>query len=320
MSRLMISAPFDTDFFLGVVTRRLPSLLTAASVLCLGYAGAQIFWQLVEGPRHQIRFSASAGANEAARVAGDFSLLERVTPFQLSAIAAASVVSPQDDLIDAPETDLDLTLHGIIASGDEAGRAIISSGQAAQKNYSIGDTVENAGGAVISRIYADSVLLDRDGTIERLRLNGPTAISPVSVATVEAPRPVAPPPAAAPMAETPSAEAKETNASARLSRSELLSLPEALRFDPDTGDVGRGVSIFVQRSPQLVRKAGLRPGDVILEAGGLAIEDYSDITPLIAQLENETEFEFLLVRNGERRRLKIRVDEDFNNQRLSERD
>jgi len=70
---------------------------------------------------------------------------------------------------DAPETRLKLTLRGLFASDDSAGgRAIIGDPKGKEESYAVGDPVP--GGAKLSEIYPDRVILERNGRYETLRL------------------------------------------------------------------------------------------------------------------------------------------------------
>jgi general secretion pathway protein C len=69
----------------------------------------------------------------------------------------------------APETRLKLTLRGLFASDDSAGgHAIIGDPKGKEESYAVGDPVP--GGAKISEIYPDRVILERNGRYETLRL------------------------------------------------------------------------------------------------------------------------------------------------------
>ena len=189
---------FDSDVLASAAAR----LLAVAGVIGLALALSKVFWLIAAGPGHEVGIPRAGLAAEGPAILADYSIIERVTPF-----AGVGVVAPLSDQSEssfssAPETDLDLTLHGIIVSGEDAGRAVISSSESSQKRYAIGDAVDGAGGATISRIFGDTVLLDRAGVIERLEFteNGELgAIQLVNGAIVataaterEAPSPAAP--------------------------------------------------------------------------------------------------------------------------------
>lgn len=73
--------------------------------------------------------------------------------------------------VDAPETELDLTLRGVYAPGKGGGLAIVSTGRGPAKVYAVDDTI--AGGARITAIFGDRVVLRRGGRPETLRMDTP---------------------------------------------------------------------------------------------------------------------------------------------------
>jgi len=69
---------------------------------------------------------------------------------------------------EAPETQLDLTLRGVLAQGGGDGLAIITDRQGDHRLYRVGDQL--SGGVEIEAIYGDRVLLRRHGQLEALSL------------------------------------------------------------------------------------------------------------------------------------------------------
>lgn len=70
---------------------------------------------------------------------------------------------------EAPETRLNVQLLGVLSSPDPvAARAIIASAGSPEKHYQVGDRLP--AGAAIAEIRSDSVLLERNGRFETLRL------------------------------------------------------------------------------------------------------------------------------------------------------
>jgi general secretion pathway protein C len=71
--------------------------------------------------------------------------------------------------VDAPETRLKLTLRGVFATEEPRdARAIIGDPKGKEESYSVGDPLP--GGAKLSEIYPDRIILERNGRFETLRL------------------------------------------------------------------------------------------------------------------------------------------------------
>ena len=77
------------------------------------------------------------------------------------------------DLAAAPDTNLNLTLLGILSNGsndkDSRSRALISAQGGEEKPYSVGDDVSR--GVQLTAIFPDRVILNRNGKLETLRLD-----------------------------------------------------------------------------------------------------------------------------------------------------
>lgn len=69
--------------------------------------------------------------------------------------------------IEAPETSLNLTLHAVMAKGDGDGFAIIGQRNGAGEVFSIDEDL--FGQATLTKVFADRVILDRNGRLETLR-------------------------------------------------------------------------------------------------------------------------------------------------------
>src|SRR5688572_13699304 len=158
------------ELWFTTVNRYLPPVVTAVLVIAIAYQLATLTWTLAPGSTPAAAPAARAVGNEAAP-ATDYSVLNNSHLFGEAAEQSAPVVPV---VVDAPDTTLSLTLQGIVAITDDyKGRvvpgAIISSNRGEGKTYQVGHTVDNADGATMHSIFADRVLLNRNGRIETLR-------------------------------------------------------------------------------------------------------------------------------------------------------
>jgi general secretion pathway protein C len=72
-------------------------------------------------------------------------------------------------VVEAPETRLKLVLRGVFASEvSTGGRAIVGDPKGKEETYAVGDPLP--GGAKLSEIYPDRIILERNGRFETLRL------------------------------------------------------------------------------------------------------------------------------------------------------
>lgn len=305
----------DINLDIGRLNAVLAALVTALAVILLALAAARLFWAVVAGPATDIA-PPSPAASRASAVNADFSVLERATPFRRMQAGTAVAATPDTVASDAPDTALSLTLHGVFGL-DETAVAYISAGEGPQTAYRPGDRIDGLASVTVERILPDTVLLRREGRLERLTNRSPTrAIIPLNGAPRE--------PIDADVAEavpfgTGADEAVEEapaqpppeptrRLAARINRAELEELAASLRIDPKNNGLDHGVSVFPTRNAALMQRAGLRAGDVVQRIGGVRIDGEADLARIIAEVENETVIEVALVRSDQPHLLTLRLD------------
>ncbi|MDX1380357.1 MAG: type II secretion system protein GspC [Xanthomonadales bacterium] len=165
-------------------------------------------------------------------------------------------------LRDAPETALDLQLRGIVASSDpESGYAIIVH-QGRQGVYGVGQALP--GDVRVRAVYADRVVLLRDGNPETLRLpvERPGSATPREAAPAVPEAPQAPPLLAAlPAVREALAQHGQGDA------------PPFGLVPVSTG----GFRLFLGRDAQAIAALGLQNGDIILSANGIALDSEAKV-------------------------------------------
>ncbi len=92
----------------------------------------------------------------------------KIAQLHLMGKPAPATSTSTKQVIDAPETTLNLQLLGVLAGGKDYGYAIISSGGNKVKHYGLGDDIP--GGATLHAVLSDRVILERDIRMETLRL------------------------------------------------------------------------------------------------------------------------------------------------------
>jgi len=267
--------------WLAAVNRYLPPAVTAVLVIAIAYQLATLTWTLVPGATPTIAAAAPQAVGSASP-ATDFGALTNAHLFGEAADEPVAVVPA---VVDAPDTTLSLTLQGILSKeGDPNGGAIISTNRAEGKNYYVGQTIENADGATLHSVYADRVLLNRNGRIETLRfpkeLSASTGFAGM---TPPMPQPV-------------------QNASGSLR--EVISenatrLTEIVRLAPHVQE-GQVVGFRVQpgRDRATFDKLGLAPGDVVTDINGTVLDDASQGIQVFQSLGESTQANVTVLRDG----------------------
>ncbi|HSG51118.1 MAG TPA: type II secretion system protein N, partial [Rheinheimera sp.] len=152
--------------------RRVQQLLNLVLVVVLAWLLAQLSWKVMPTPT-QAEFSpaelgmADAGGNDTAVS------LNALTAFSLFGKADAAPVKKVEPIVtEAPKTQLNVKLTGLVAVSAEPGKgsAIIES-RGSEATYAVNDTIEGTS-AVLKQVLADRVLLQQGGRYETLMLDG----------------------------------------------------------------------------------------------------------------------------------------------------
>lgn len=267
----------------NAANRYLPPVLTAVLVVTIAYQLATLTWTLAPGSTPAAA-PVSRSADSADRSpASDYSALTNSHLFGEAAEQPAQVVTP---VIDAPDTTLSLTLKGILArEADTNGGAIISGNRGEDKAYLVGQAIDNADGATLHSVYADRVLLNRNGRLETLRLPKELSTSPASSLPMARPAPLPQPGASAPLREVITENATR--------------LADIVRIAPH---VQEGQVVGFRVTPGRDRGAfealGLQPGDVVSDINGTVLDDPSQGLAVFQALGEATQANVTVLRDG----------------------
>jgi general secretion pathway protein C len=264
------------------VVARAPQLAVWVLAAALGVQAAVIVTHLAgSGVR------APSGSQGAARIAGHPPPdLARLTNGHL--FGTAPPPPPVDDA-NAPQTNMPLVLTGIIAAGDpKEGLAIIGTSATTAKIYPVGDRVP--GNARVHAVYADRVLLERNGSIEALLL--PHKFSGGS------------PPPTAPMGPSP------LDRMQRALSNEPGLISDVLRPQPVFAD-GKlhGYRVYPGRDVKAFAALGLRNGDLVLAINGTALDDPARGNEIFSTLGNSDQAHVTVMRNGQQQDITLNMSQ-----------
>lgn len=262
--------------------RVLPYGVSALLVVAIAWQLVQLMWLLLE-----------PATSEPARVAAAPSSGTRTPPIDIQRIArshlfgAANAPESTQNAANAPQTQMNLRLAGTIASEDpNKGYAIIGESGGAAKFYSTGDAVP--GGARLHAVYADRVILDRNGQLEALNL---PRLNPNAVAS-------APPP--------PPQQNQFADNLRRIAETNPGVLAEVIRPQPVfAGGTQRGYRVYPGRNRQQFAQLGLRPGDLILAINGTPLDDPNRGAEIFSTLGSSGRVTVSVERNGQTQELTL---------------
>jgi general secretion pathway protein C len=190
----------------------------------------------------------------------------------------------------APQTSMPLVLTGIIAGNDpQNGLAILGPTAQTAKVFAVGDNVP--GGAKLHSVYADRVVIDRNGQLESLALPRQVAGS-------------APPPStAAVQGRNPSLERMRQMISEQPGLIGDVMRPQAVT---EHGKV-TGFRVFPGRNRLAFQHLGLRPGDEVTAINGTPLDDPERGEQIMRTLGSASEAHVTVIRNGQQQDLTLNI-------------
>lgn len=268
---------------------RLVMGVQVALVLALAYSLAQISW----------RFLPSAGEKDAAVVSG-LPVMAVPQPManvgqqipQWHLFGEASVDAPALLPEELPETSLQLTLRGVIASPDERlARAIVADSGGKENFFKIGDTLP--GNATLKEIHGDRIVIQRGGRYETLTL-------PKDSLVVAAPARAA-------------TNAPKSSYTLREYRNALLNNPnevaDLVRIMPkNEGGRFLGYQLQPGRDAQFLARYGLMPGDVVVAVNGMVLDGPAKGAQAMKDLAKVDTLDLEIERSGVRQRFTLPIN------------
>ena len=273
--------------------RWLPSAVDLVLAVIIARLLAQLVWALLPTPAAAAWQAAPALAN-APDPANQLDL-NRIASAHLFGQYQASATPGLDKIRNAPDTQLNLTLLGILANSRNkaASRALIS-GSGEEKPYSINDAI--AAGVTLTAIFPDRVVLSRNGQLETLRLDKDQPNS-----------------SDAPLAVADNVDGGAAESLAQI-RAQMLANPakaqDYIRVQPApnaTGNGQLGYRIFPGRDRSVFTSAGLRPGDVVTSINGVQLDDPSKSLQLLSDLSQANQITLTVQRGGESQTVNVNL-------------
>jgi general secretion pathway protein C len=189
---------------------------------------------------------------------------------------------------DAPQTTMPLVLAGVLATGDpKTGQAIIGANATSAKRYGVGDMIQ--GGARLSAVYMDRVLIERNGATEALSLPRTSSLA------------TAPPPAATPISAARPPQPSTLQAGALFNG--------LLRVQPVfTQGKLSGYRVFPgPRGATVLTQLGLRSGDLITAINGTQLDDATRSMQIVQTLGSSDSASVTVSRNGALQELNLNL-------------
>ena len=265
------------------VRQWLPGVLNGGILLLLAASLAQWTWLMVKPPLPPLVLAPPTPSPQQ-------------NTFSLQPLLAAHLFGQVSQelrggrLENLPISSLNLVLTGVIASAS-GGYALISVNGQAQEPFSVGQAV--TGNAVLQAVYPDRVVIQRNGALESLMLEG----------AEKSPTEQWVPPAAA--SRPPAASAnivRETGTNRYTVEREQLAAqmrtPDFLRQATMIPSKSGGFLMQQIQAGSLYEKLGLRAGDVIKVVNGLPVNSAEDAVRLYQQMSSIDAVQMEITRDG----------------------
>ncbi|MCF6255425.1 MAG: type II secretion system protein GspC [Gammaproteobacteria bacterium] len=301
--------PLRTDIGANVMARlvavgmdkRLPLLVLLLLIILLAQSLAQLTWQVLPSQPSEPMLLPRTSLQSTAKVAQPrASDINRIAQWHLFGEIQKVASVPMAQMTEAPDTRLNLKLHGLLASSDPSeARAIIADGKGMEEAYAIDE--ELPGNAVLREIYVDRVILEHRGRLETLRLPKDEIVSAMvaRTATQNTSR------ARGRGRGTTQAGTADNAALLRQYRDALMSEPQTLMnlvnaspvTDKATGRL-KGYRIRPGKDRKLLGRFGLKSGDVVTGVNGVALDNPIKALEIMRDLSTASSVILDVERNG----------------------
>jgi general secretion pathway protein C len=274
-------------------------IINLVVVLFIAWSLARLTWSLWPMPQNEtLSVAPSLNISAANTPTGTAT---RLADLHLFGEAKEQEPEPETALA-APETQLKLTLSGVLSTADKlTARAIIAGPDGQDKPYAVGDTLP--GNATLHQILVDRVILKSGGRFETLRLpedsNGSAQTQGVMMGAVN----------------SPGALAMPGNAGVNLQqyRQQILNNPARL-FDLvqvvpiSENGVFRGFRLGPGRDPRMLQRFGLQPGDTVTQINGIALDDPSKGAQALQSIATASSINLTVQRGGQEQQVTVAID------------
>jgi len=253
---------------------------------------ATLTWGLLS-PEDTNAPAVSAPRSTPVKPDADKRLISQLPGWHLMGVVTQNTATATVDIpANAPDTRLQLTLRGVLASDEPGGaRAIIADPKGSDEQYAIGDALP--GNAELSEIYPDRVILMRSGRYETLRL--PVNSRPAGNLARQG---RTAPGAVQSMNDNPQARLAAVRQQLRQDSRKIDGLLRAAIEKDETGKM-IGYRISPGRDPALFAELGLVDGDVVTQVNDMDLSDPANSARALQSLQSGDSVSVMLLRDGQ---------------------
>ncbi|NDV90751.1 type II secretion system protein GspC [Alteromonas sp. 345S023] len=290
--------PQSLVVYVNQYQKQLHTLIVVLLSLYLIAFAAKLLWRIIPEPQLSATTEvARTPVTTSTSVQGGVNL-NKIQQLNLFGDVAAAPKVEEAPVTDAPETRLNLTLTGVVASSlESAGTAVIEN-RNQQLVYGLGDKIDGTN-ATLKQVYADRVIIKNGIRNETLMLEGIDYDEANKKRQRQAQR-----------QPTPAPSDRDENESTREISGEALLVTTSLRERPASftdfisvspkSEEGQliGYQVGPGVDPTLFKSAGLKAGDVVTQINGLDLTDMQQSKEALGELRTAQSLEFTIIRDG----------------------
>jgi general secretion pathway protein C len=268
--------------------RYAPLLVATVLVVLMAWQAVQLVWTVLGTGRAPAGPEGGPASAAVPATAPSYSVGQIVNAHLFGVAGAKDDGETDPNAVAA--TNLNLVLAGTIAESDPAkGYAIIGDSAATARVYAVGRTIP--GGAKLHSVYADRVILDRNGKLEALLL--PKKFTGGSAS---------PPPQVSNAAPDPMLGERLQNLAAQ----NPSAITEIIRPQPVFANgQQRGYRVYPGRNREQFARLGLMPGDLVTAINGTPLDDPARGMEILQSMNSATQVTVTVERNGQSTQVNI---------------
>lgn len=289
---------------------RLPGIVNFLLIVALAHTVAQLTWTVMPVPQLDEHIpDAIDSPSRPVRMTGSGNVSQSISRWHLfGQIRVAPKPHAVQQTANLPETRLNLTLRGVVSSSaNNVAKAIIADAAGKENFYNLGALVP--GGAVLQEIFSDRVILKRNDRLETLRLSKSSSGGVLGAARQTTRRP------SASRRKRPSINYgnKDNKTILREYRDALINDPQSVmdlvRAQP-VREHGKliGYKIRPGRDRKLLRRFGLRSGDVVTGVNGISLDNPINGLEIMRNLTTAGQITVDIKRGGVAQSLSFQID------------
>lgn len=300
--------PSISAFINRLPQQKMAQGLSAVLLIYVAFLFAQLTWLLVGSSPAELM------ANNTSRAMSNLANKEKITISKIQALNLFGVYNTQSvekEIVvvsNVPETRLNLTLSGLVASDDEDVAAAIIENNGKQETYGIGEKI-NGTRASLEQVLMDRVIIKQSGRLETLMLDGfdfkkPAKAIATKKQTSGTAKSLSPQHSPSQVKRVDQRNNEKLTASATNLRNDLKKDPgkitDYLRIRPFRKD-GKvlGYKLSPGKNPEFFKSSGLKSGDLAVQMNGNDLTVPLEAAKALQALRNEPDVSLLIERQGE---------------------